>query len=240
MNMEEMKNSVRNAPQGSIVIAIDGPAGAGKSTLSRELAKQIGFFILDTGALYRAMALGLLRQGCSVDSSIVPPDLLGEIKIRVEPCKTSMKLFLNNELLGDEIRDEYVGSAASRFAVLPEVRQALLDTQRDLAKSWNIVAEGRDMGIVVFPDAFIKFFVTAELEERAKRRFTELLERGEKPYYSVVLNEMRARDIRDESRKTAPLAPASDSIVIDTTHLTPKAALNKMLELIEAKYEISG
>ncbi|MGD9817478.1 MAG: d(CMP) kinase, partial [Desulfomonilaceae bacterium] len=114
------------------------------------------------------------------------------------------------------------------------------DTQRDLARSWNIVAEGRDMGIVVFPDAFIKFFVTAELEERAKRRFTELLERGEKPYYSVVLNEMRARDIRDESRKTAPLAPASDSIIIDTTHLTPKAAFNKMLELIEAKYVING
>lgn len=224
-------------PQGKIVVTIDGPAGAGKSTLSRKLAQELGFVYLDSGAIYRAVALALLGNGVSIDTISVSKELLTGIRIRVEPDKNSMKIFLNDVELRDEIRDEYVGIAASRFAVLPEVRESLLGIQRDLAASWNIVAEGRDMGIVVFPDAFIKFFITADIEERAKRRFAELLMRGEKPYYSVVLNEMRARDNRDQSRKTAPLSMAPDAIMIDTTHLTPESVLQNMLQFIEDKYD---
>ncbi len=235
--MTSGKTSVKQAPQGKIVITLDGPAGSGKSTLSRKLAYELGFFVLDSGAIYRAMAVGLLELGISTETSAIPAELLEKIKIRVKPSENSMRLFLNDIELKDRIREEFIGEAASRFAALPEVREALLGIQRDLGSKWNLVAEGRDMGAVVFPNAFMKFFVTAQIEERAKRRFAELLLRGDKPYYNVVLNEMRARDSRDESRKTAPLAPAADSITIDTTHMTPEKALSEMERLIQAKYD---
>lgn len=237
VSMISSKTSVKMAPQGSIVITLDGPAGAGKSTISKKLAHELGFLVLDSGAIYRAMALALLEEGVSIDSVGIPKETLDKIRIRVEPCETLMRIFLDDVELKDEIREEYVGAAASRFAALPEVRASLLAIQRDVARSWNIVAEGRDMGNVVFPNAFIKLFITADIGERARRRFTELLMRGDKPYYSDVLSQMRARDSRDESRKTAPLVAATDSTIIDTTHLTPESALKIMLQLIEDKYD---
>lgn len=236
--MISSKTGVKMAPQGSIVITLDGPAGAGKSTISKKLAHELGFLVLDSGAIYRAMALALLGEGVSIDSAGIPKETLDKIRIIVEPCETLMRIFLDEVELKDEIREEYVGVAASRFAALPEVRESLLAIQRDVARSWNIVAEGRDMGNVVFPNAFIKLFITADIEERAKRRFTELLMKGDKPYYSVVLSEMRARDSRDESRKTAPLVAGTDATIIDTTHLTPESALKIMLQLIEDKYDL--
>ena len=235
--MNIVGSGIRDAAPGKIVVTIDGPAGAGKSTLSKRLAKDLGYFVLDSGAIYRTLALALLRQGVSIDSKSVPDVMLGAITIRVEPLASSMRIFLDGIELLDEIREEYVGVAASRFAALPEVRRSLLGIQRGVAASWNIVAEGRDMGMVVFPNAFMKFFITADIEERAKRRFAELLAKGEKPYYSVVLNDMRARDIRDESRVTAPLVPAPDSVLIDTTHLTPEEVLKRMMQIVEDKYE---
>lgn len=235
-----VKHSVRNAPKGRIIITMDGPAGAGKSTLSRMLASELDFLMLDSGAIYRTMAMALILKGVSIDVSGIPQETLGQIRINVRPNKTSMKIFLNDVQIGEEIRSEEIGIAASSFATLPEVRSSLLDVQRSIAMDWNLVAEGRDMGIVVFPDAFIKFFVTAELEERANRRYKELLGRGESPDFDVVMSEMRARDSRDMSRKAAPLAPAPDSILIDTTNLTQQAAILQMIDLVERRYSILG
>ena len=235
-----VKNSVRNAPQGRIIITLDGPAGAGKSTLSKMLAAELGFLMLDSGAIYRTMAMALLANGVGTDVGEVPREALDRIRISVCPDQTSMKIFLNGVQIGEEIRSEEIGIAASTFAALQEVRSSLLGVQRDIARDWNIVAEGRDMGIVVFPDAFIKFFVTAELEERAKRRHRELVARGERTELCVVMNEMRARDSRDMSRKAAPLAPAPDSIKIDTTGLTQQEAVTQMMNLIEHRYSIYG
>ena len=235
-----VKQSVRNAPKGRIIITMDGPAGAGKSTLSRMLASELDFLMLDSGAIYRTMAMALILKGVSIDVSGIPQETLGQIRINVRPNKTSMKIFLNDVQIGEEIRSEEIGIAASSFATLPEVRSSLLDVQRSIAMDWNLVAEGRDMGIVVFPDAFIKFFVTAELEERANRRYKELLGRGESPDFDVVMSEMRARDSRDMSRKAAPLAPAPDSILIDTTNLTQQAAILQMIDLVERRYSILG
>ncbi len=235
-----VKQSVRNAPKGRIIITMDGPAGAGKSTLSRMLASELDFLMLDSGAIYRTMAMALILKGVSIDVSGIPQETLGQIRINVRPNKTSMKIFLNDVQIGEEIRSEEIGIAASSFATLPEVRSSLLDVQRSIAMDWNLVAEGRDMGIVVFPDAFIKFFVTAELEERANRRYKELLGRGGSPDFDVVMSEMRARDSRDMSRKAAPLAPAPDSILIDTTNLTQQAAILQMIDLVEQRYSILG
>lgn len=235
-----LKHSVRNAPKGKIIITMDGPAGAGKSTLSGMLASELGFLMLDSGAIYRTMAMALLLKGVTIDVSGIPQETLGQIRIHVRPDKTLMRIFLNDVQIGEEIRSEEIGIAASSFATLPEVRSSLLDVQRSIAMDWNIVAEGRDMGIVVFPDAFIKFFVTAELEERANRRYKELVGRGEITDFAVVMNEMRARDSRDMSRKAAPLAPAPDSIQIDTTHLTQQAAILRMIDLVEQRYGILG
>ncbi len=234
------KYSVRNAPQGRIIVTMDGPAGAGKSTLSKMLAAELGFLMLDSGAIYRTMAMALLFKGVTIDVPGIPKETLEQIRINVSPDETSMKIFLNDVKIGEEIRSEEIGIAASSFAALPEVRGSLLDVQRSIARDWNIVAEGRDMGIVVFPDAFIKFFVTAELEERANRRYKELIARGEKPDFSVVMSKMRARDSRDMSRKAAPLAPAPDSIKIDTTHLTLQTAVLRMMNLVERRYSIHG
>jgi len=217
------------------VIAIDGPAGAGKSTAAKMLAQRLGFFLLDSGALYRVVALHLLRAGIDALGGPVPAWALTAIDIRVEPSVASMGIFLGGEDVTAMIREERIGLAASRFSARREVRSLLLQLQRSLADEFDLVAEGRDMGTVVFPHAALKFFLTADLWERSQRRFKELDGRGETAELERVCSEMRDRDLRDETREEAPLAKAPDAVEIDTTHLSPEEVIDRMMEQVAAR-----
>jgi CMP/dCMP kinase len=216
-----------------IVIAIDGPAGAGKSTAARILAKKLGFLLLDTGALYRVMALHLMRWGVDPEQAPILQEILQRFDLCLEPSVASMKLFLEGEEVTHLIREERIGVAASKFSARPEVRQALLGAQRCAAEKCSLVAEGRDMGTVVFPRAAVKFFVTADLEERARRRHLELIERGQKVEFRQVFEDMRARDLRDQTREESPLTQAPDAILVNTTHLTPEQVLELMVSAVQ-------
>jgi CMP/dCMP kinase len=213
-------------------VTIDGPAAAGKSTVARLLSGRLGFLLLDSGALYRGVALHLTRNNVSPGSGTVPEGVLEALNLRLEPDIGVMRLFLGPEDVTAVIREERVGEAASRFSAQKEVRQALLGLQRRIGAEWNLVAEGRDMGTVVFPDAAVKFFLTAEPAERAKRRHLELAERGEDSELETVQSEMCRRDHRDQSRNTAPLEVAEDAVVIDTTGLSPEEVVDRMVLLV--------
>lgn len=210
------------------VITIDGPAAAGKSTMAKLLAGRLGFYLLDTGALYRAVALYLIRLGLTADDDPVPESALGSVNLKVEPEVASMRLFLGEEEVSQIIRSERIGDAASKFSAKPEVRRALLTIQRCAASRGRVVAEGRDMGTVVFPDAEVKFFLVADLAERSRRRHLEVLAGSGTVVLSKVRSEMQARDRRDESREQAPLVKARDALIIDTTGLDPTQVLHRM------------
>ena len=197
------------------VIAIDGPTASGKGTIAQRLADRLGWHYLDSGALYRLAALRALRAGCGLDASagVVLADLAGAMR----PVFEGGRIRMDGEDVTDAIRAEAVGDAASRIAGLPAVRSALIDLQRRARRAPGLVADGRDMGTVIFPDAVLKVFLTASAAERARRRHKQLSEKGIRAILPALLREIEERDLRDRTRSVAPLIPAHDAHTIDST-----------------------
>jgi cytidylate kinase len=207
-----------------MIITIDGPAGAGKSSAAKALAQRLGFEFLDTGATYRAVTLAGLRAGIDFQDESAVARLLADLDIQMPPGR----VLLNGEDVTAPIRAPEVTAAASQVAVLAPVRRYLVQLQRAIAEGRNMVCEGRDQGTVVFPDAFCKFFLIADPVERARRRQRDLAARGEQVSCEEVLQAQEARDRRDAARELAPMVPAADAVVLDSTHLTLDEAVARM------------
>ncbi len=207
-----------------MIVTIDGPAGAGKSSAAKHLAKRLGFQYLDTGAMYRAVTLAGIRQGSDFQNPDSLEALLRAIHIELPPGK----VILNGEDVTQEIRNPKVTDAASALAANPQVREYLVIRQREIADNADMICEGRDQGTVVFPKADCKFFLTANPEERANRRFRELNARGEKITWEEVFHAQLARDKRDSQRDCSPMVPAQDAIVLDSTHLSLDQVVKQM------------
>ncbi|MBU2874369.1 (d)CMP kinase [Marinobacter salexigens] len=219
-----------NAP----VIAVDGPGGSGKGTVTQMLAKKLGWHLLDSGALYRLTALAAIRQNVSLDNETELVRVAASLDVAFEPTPEGepAKVILAGEDVTAEIRTETCGDNASRIAVMQSVRDALLQRQRDFQQEPGLVADGRDMGTVVFPNASVKIFLTASAEERAHRRYSQLKAAGVDVSIDAVLEEIRVRDERDINRSAAPLKPADDAQVIDSTGLSIKEVLSRCLAAV--------
>ncbi|MDP4108778.1 MAG: (d)CMP kinase [Bacillota bacterium] len=200
-----------------INIALDGPSGAGKSTMAKEIAKEFGFIYVDTGAMYRAVGFYALRNNVKPSNKAAVLPLLDSIKIELKFENKTQRIFLNGENVSSAIREHSVSSAASDVSAIPEVRSFLLDLQRSIAEKNSVIMDGRDIGTVILPNADLKLFLTATPEERAKRRYNELMERGQRMDYETVLADMIKRDKNDEHRDHAPLKAAPDAVLLDTT-----------------------
>jgi len=214
------------------VVTIDGPSGSGKGTISRRLAARLGWHYLDSGALYRLTALAALGRGIDLDDSAAVTALAARLDVRFAPAAEAERIYLDDVEVAGELRTERVGEAASRVAALPAVREALLGRQRDFARAPGLIADGRDMGTVVFPDARLKVFLTASAEERAMRRHKQLKEKGIDVSLPDLSWDIAQRDARDATREVAPLRPADDAHVIDSTGLTPEEVVGRILPLL--------
>jgi cytidylate kinase len=223
----------------AMIIAIDGPSGAGKSTLGKMLAKELGLFYLDTGAMYRAAGLAVLKAGISFDDKEKVVEITKNSSIRFESSSVKQsepRIFLNEADVTDEIRSSKVSHAASFISTIPEIRSILVKKQREIGKNAEkgCILDGRDIGSVVFPDADFKFFLTAKPETRARRRYEENIKRGEKTTYEQTLAEIKERDLRDSTRTDSPLRVAQDSIVIDTSEMSLEEVFREMLKIIRS------
>lgn len=218
----------------SIAVAIDGPAGAGKSTIARAAAKSLGYIYVDTGALYRSIGLNAIRKGIDInDNNAVEQSLEGmEVSLSFDSQGAQIVL-LNGEDVSSFIRTPEVSMAASRVSAVPAVRAFLLDLQRNMAKTQNVIMDGRDIGTVVLPDAQVKIFLTASPEIRAKRRYDELIEKGQQVNFDDVLADVIERDYNDSHREIAPLKPAEDSKLADTSNLTLEESIELIINIIE-------
>ncbi|MEE0839285.1 MAG: (d)CMP kinase [Acutalibacteraceae bacterium] len=219
----------------TIAIAIDGPAGAGKSSLARTVANRLNFIYVDTGALYRSIGLAFLRNGIDTELNCNVEEELSKISIDIKFIDGVQHVFLNGEDVSEEIRTPKASMMASSVSAVPAVRAFLLDMQREFAEKYNVIMDGRDIGTVVLPDAQVKIFLTASDEERASRRFKELKEKGSNVTFEEVLRDMRERDYNDSHRAIAPLKPANDSVIADTTGLTIEESIELLMKIIKEK-----
>ncbi len=217
-------------------VAIDGPAGAGKSTIARAAAEAPGFVYIDTGAMYRAVALYAVRQG--VDTKNDPDGviaLLPEVEIGIRHVDGVQRIFLGTEDVSEAIRLPEISVGASDVAVIPAVRLKLVELQRKLSETQDVIMDGRDIGTYVLPDAQVKIFLTADVRERAQRRYKELCEKGVSCDFEEVLKDMEYRDKNDSSRAFAPLKKAEDAVLLDTTNNTPEESIARVINLIRGK-----
>lgn len=218
----------------SFNIAIDGPAGAGKSTVAKAVAKKLGFIYVDTGAMYRALALFFIRRHIDAGETEKIETMLDEIQVSLDYDDSGVQqVFLNGENVTSQLRREEVGKMASAISALPFVREKLLGLQRDLAKNSDVVMDGRDIGTHILPDAPLKIYLTASVEARAKRRFDELCEKGESPSLEQVAMDIRQRDENDMTRAIAPLRQAEDAVYLDTSHMDIPQVIQSVMDLYE-------
>ena len=218
-----------------VSVAIDGPAGAGKSTLARRLAAQLGYIYVDTGAMYRAVGLYALRAGQDPKDNAAVEGLLPQISLRLDCPDGEQHIYLNGEDVSSAIRTEQAGMAASAVGANPAVRAFLLETQRQMARTQNVLREGRNSGTVVRPDAAVKISLTASPEARAARRWKEYQEKGQQVSYEQVLEDVRQRDYQDTHREAAPLRQAEDAVLLDTSELDFEQSLAAMAAIIAEK-----
>ncbi|MDX1452001.1 MAG: (d)CMP kinase [Oleiphilaceae bacterium] len=223
------------------VLTIDGPSGSGKGSICQLVAKKLGWHLLDSGALYRLTALAASRKGLDLQNEAAVAECAAglDISFKASDFGEPVKVLLQGEDVSKELRTETCGNNASIVAVLPQVRAALLQRQRDFRMAPGLVADGRDMGTVVFPDAPVKVFMIASAEARAERRYKQLKAQGEDVRIATLLREIEERDARDMGRANAPLKPAEDAVTLDTTRLSIEEVLEQVLALIDAKLQKS-
>ena len=221
------------------IITVDGPSGAGKGTLCYALAEKLGYALLDSGAIYRVTALAALQRKTDLTNELALAELARHLDIQFIPQNGEVNILLASMNVSHLIRTQEVADAASKVAVFPQVRSALLQLQQDFAKNDGLIADGRDMGTVVFPNAQVKLFLDASAEERAKRRYKQLQNKGINGNFEQILAEIKERDFRDRNREVAPLKPADDALLLDSTTLSIGEVIDRALAYIQEKVSVS-
>ena len=220
-------------------IAIDGPSGAGKSTLAKLVADQLGFLYVDTGAIYRTVGLYACKKGVDPHDAAAVTSLLETIRIEMNHGADGLQhMILNGEDVTEDIRQHAISAYASAVSAIPQVRSFLLEMQRSLARQHNVVMDGRDIGTVVLPDADVKLFLTASPEDRARRRYEELIERGQQADFATVLRDLEERDRNDSTRASAPLRQAEDALLVDTTGNTLNQSFELLLKTVKERLHV--